>query len=118
MTQTVRQIGLVVLLAIGAASATRAAEAASAASSAGAASAVGAAATTAAKSCLDKINDALTLASQMSPSPGRSAALTDITRARDDLHEGDTAGCNEQIDETFELLQKQGKQTAGTAASQ
>jgi hypothetical protein len=114
-THTARQIVLLVLLAISAVRAASATKAASAASSAGAASA---AVTTAPRSCLDKINDALTLASQMPPSPGRSAALTDITRARDDLHDGDTAGCNEQIDETFELLQKQGKQGATPAASQ
>ena len=66
------------------------------------------------RSCLEKINVAVTLADAMPNSPGRGAVLTDIARARDSLHEGQEADCQEQIDETLTLLRNQSK----TAASQ
>jgi hypothetical protein len=54
-------------------------------------------------SCLDKINDALDLSNAL-PAEGRRAAMTEIDRARDALHEGDPIGCNEKIDRTLRML--------------
>ena len=59
-----------------------------------------------AEDCLDKINEAVTRADALSPSPGRSAILTDIARARDARHEGDGDECIEQVEETLAILRE------------
>ncbi len=85
------QLGLAALLVLGAATAADAATA---------------------KSCLDKINDAVTLAGKLPASAGRAAVMTDIARARDARHEGDEEGCMEQVDETLALLREHRKPRA------
>jgi hypothetical protein len=62
--------------------------------------------TAVAGTCLDKLNEAVTLADKLPPSAGRVAILRDIGRARDSRHEGDEAGCLEQINETLAILRE------------
>jgi hypothetical protein len=71
-----------------------------------------------AETCLDKLNEAVTLADKLPPSAGRGAVLTDIARARDSRHEGDELGCIEQIDETIAMLREHLAQAAKPAAIQ
>lgn len=71
-----------------------------------------------AETCLDRINEAVTLADALPPSAGRAAVLTDIARARDSRHEGAEADCLEQIDETLALLREHREARSQPAAGQ
>ncbi|MDR3468644.1 MAG: hypothetical protein P4M07_22160 [Xanthobacteraceae bacterium] len=79
---------------------------------------LGIADTAAAGTCLDKLNEAVTLADKLPPSAGRVAVLRDIGRARDSRHEGDEAGCLEQINETLAILREYRQKRSHRAAAE
>jgi hypothetical protein len=54
--------------------------------------------------CATDINRALDQAKQLPDTRGRGSLLEEIERARISRHEGDEAGCQEQIDHVLRVL--------------